>query len=51
MQLKLKEYNEDLIKLIEKALEKNNAKGSGEHIDTAIDKPNNNLICYHDGRF
>ena len=51
MQLKLKDHNEDLIKLIEKTLETNNTKGAREHIDTAINKPNNNLTCYHNGRF
>ena len=50
MRLESKEHNEDLIKLIEEALETNNTKVSREHVDAAIDKPNNNLMLYHNGR-
>ena len=51
MQVKLKEHNKDLIKLIEKTLETNNVKGAREDVNADIEMPNNNLTHHHNGRF
>ena len=50
MQIKLKEHNDQLVKLIEKTIEKNVIRASA-NVDAVHENHNNNVACYHNGRF